>query len=228
MTAQEDPRPTDAKPTQAQGAAGSPLSAPSTPGREPPRDGSRPAPMTASPSMPATGIDPALRSTVDDAFASARANEARANDARADEAMADDLDDRDDLGADLLPRRRHHAGHRGRAGRSYRGLDLSLHDFRHELSAIADDVGYLLRNESVVNPELKAQLEERFERLRGTVTLMAGDAREAGLQLRDEVHDQVEQRIRASRGAVQERPITSVAMAAIVGLSVGLLLSRRR
>ena len=57
---------------------------------------------------------------------------------------------------------------------------------------------------------------------------MAEEAREAGDRLRTEVQDRVEERIRASRDAVQERPITSVAMAAIVGLSVGMLLARRR
>ena len=126
------------------------------------------------------------------------------------------------------PRRRSADGRYLRARRPYRSLDSSLHDFRAELSAIADDVGYLLRNESVVNPELKAQLEQRVDRLRGTVSLMAEDAWEAGDRLRTEVQDRVEERIRASRGAVQERPITSVAMAAIVGLSVGMLLARRR
>ena len=119
-------------------------------------------------------------------------------------------------------------GDDGRYLRAYRGLDASLHEFRDELSAIADDVGYLLRNESVVNPELKAQLEQRFHQLRGTVSLLAEEAVEAGDRLRADVEDEVQARITAARDAVQQRPITSVAMAAVIGMSVGMLLSRRR
>ena len=149
-----------------------------------------------------------------------------AGEARAD--RADDDGQASGRGPARQPERHGADARYPRSSRPYRGLDLSLHDFRAELSAIADDVGYLLRNESVVNPELKAQLEQRVDRLRGTVSLMAEDARQAGDRLRAEVQDRVEERIRVSRGAVQERPITSVAMAAIVGLSVGMLLARRR
>ena len=119
-------------------------------------------------------------------------------------------------------------GEDGRYLSSYRSLDASLHDFRDELSAIADDVRYLLRNEAVVNPELKQQLEQRFNRLRGTVTMLAEDAVAAGDRLRVGVEDDVQARIAATRDAVQQRPITSVAMAAVIGMSIGMLLSRRR
>jgi len=205
MSAQEDHDPTSGQPTQAQDDA--------DPGQAPPRKAAAKAPDPAAADAPSARTE---RSPLDEGTAAAR---------RADD---DDGGGEDGARRSRRQRPRDDAGRYVRSSRPYRGLDLSLHDFRAELSAIADDVGYLLRNESVVNPELKAQLEQRFDRLRGTVSLMADDAREAGERLRHDVQDRVEQRIRASRGAVQERPITSVAMAAIVGLSVGLLLSRRR
>ena len=221
MRAQEDHEPTSGQPTQAQGDA------------EPGRDASRkPGARSADPATAkaASGSSPTTTrgecGAGEAAAVDTGAGDAGADDTRSDEALVEDgLSDA--ARGEHRPRRRDD-GRYVRASHPYRGLDLSLQDFRAELSAIADDVGYLLRNESVVNPELKAQLEQRFDRLRGTVSLMAGDAREAGDRLRAEVQDRVEHRIRASRGAVQERPITSVAMAAIVGLSVGLLLSRRR
>ncbi len=116
----------------------------------------------------------------------------------------------------------------GRYLRTWRGVDASLHELRAELSAMADDLGYLLRNESVVNPELKAQLEQRVVRLRGTVSLLAEEAIEAGERLRAEVQDELQARVGAARSAVRKQPITSVAMAAVLGVSVGMLLSRRR
>ena len=125
-------------------------------------------------------------------------------------------------------RRGRRRGVDGRYVRSYRSFDASLHDFRDELSAIADDVRYLLRNESVVNPELKSELEQRFNRLRGTVSMLAEDAVAASDRLRVGVEDDVQARIAATRDAVQQRPITSVAMAAVIGMSIGMLLSRRR
>jgi ElaB/YqjD/DUF883 family membrane-anchored ribosome-binding protein len=114
------------------------------------------------------------------------------------------------------------------ADRDFRGRGLTLGDFRAEVSSILDDVGYLLRNESVVNPELKAQLEQRFERLRGTVSLLAEDARMTGERMRAQVSDRVQTGLTVSRDAVTERPITAVAAAAAIGLSLGLLLANRR
>lgn len=118
-------------------------------------------------------------------------------------------------------------GWQRQATRDFRGRGLSLTDFRDEMSSILDDVGYLLRHESVVNPELKAQLEQRFDRLRGTVTLLAEDARQTGERVRSEVQDRVQLGIAQSREAVVERPITSLATATVVGVAIGLLLARR-
>ncbi len=121
-----------------------------------------------------------------------------------------------------------HQNWRQQSGRDFRGRGLTIGDFRAEVSSILDDVGYLIRNESVVNPELKAQLEQRFERLRGTVSLLAEDARLTGERVRAQVTDRVQSGLTVSRDAVTERPITAVAAAAVVGLSLGLLLANRR
>ncbi len=131
-----------------------------------------------------------------------------------------------DLGAQAA-RQARSAWSSGRA-RDFRGRGLSLGDFSEEVTSILDDVGYLLRHESVVNPELKAQLEQRFDRLRGTVSLLAEDARQTGERVRTEVHDRVQAGLVQSRDAVVERPITAVATATVVGVAIGLLLARRR
>lgn len=130
--------------------------------------------------------------------------------------------------ASVRPRRRRPASAAAARQPALHGHGLDLDRFRHELAAIIDDVGYLLRNESVVNPELKAQLEQRFERLRGTVSLIVEDARLSGERWRADVEAGVQRQLAASRGAVRDRPFTSVATAALVGLSVGLVLANRR
>ena len=201
MSAQEDQLPTDGQPTQAQDAPDPGKSKPSTP--------------RATTGGPSAG---------DPAAAERPASDQGASDPAQPERGTGD--------AGRMPARRPTRGRRrgndGRYVRAYRGFELSLQDFRDELPAIAADVSHLLRNESVVNPELKAQLEQRVERLRGTVSMLAQEAAEAGDRLRADVEDEVQARVAAARDAVVERPITSVAMAAVIGMSVGMLLSRRR
>lgn len=97
-----------------------------------------------------------------------------------------------------------------------------------ELSLLLDDVNSLIRNESVINPELKSQLEDKFQQARTLISDFSFQTRDVGRRVVDQTHQRMNDGLDASRAAVAESPLTALAVAAGVGMMVGMLVSNRR
>ncbi len=93
---------------------------------------------------------------------------------------------------------------------------------RSEFGAFLDDLSELARGGGH-GTDLRGELERRVAQARTRMNAALDQGMEMSARARDQMHRGIE----VSRDAVVERPLSSVAIAAIGGLIVGLLLSRR-
>lgn len=93
---------------------------------------------------------------------------------------------------------------------------------RSEFGAFLDDLSELARGGHGPG-ELRSEIERRVSHARERMS----DALHQGRELTVRARDQMNRGIEYSRDAVTERPLSSVTIAAVGGLIVGLLLSRR-
>nr|HMS80183.1 hypothetical protein [Burkholderiaceae bacterium] len=91
-----------------------------------------------------------------------------------------------------------------------------------EFGAFLDDLSELARGGGH-GTDLRGELERRVAQARTRMNAALDQGMEMSARARDQMHRGIE----VSRDAVVERPLSSVAIAAIGGLIVGLLLSRR-
>lgn len=108
-------------------------------------------------------------------------------------------------------------GQSGSAGRSRQS----------EFGAFLDDLTQLVRGQSGggggAGSELRAEIERRVGMARERMNDALGQAQEAGAMYTERMRRGLDQ----SREMVAERPLSAVAVAAIGGLIVGMLLNRR-
>lgn len=95
-----------------------------------------------------------------------------------------------------------------------------------ELSAFLDDVSELLRGSDA--SDLREMLEQRVAQARDTLSQAVSQAQEAGAVVQARARESVHRTMETSRGAIVERPLSAVAIAAVGGLVIGLLLGSRR
>ena len=93
---------------------------------------------------------------------------------------------------------------------------------RSEFGAFLDDLSELARGGGH-GADLRGELERRVSQAR---TRMSA-ALDQGMEMSARARDQMNRGLEVSRDAVSERPLSYLAMAAVGGLIVGLLLSRR-
>lgn len=99
---------------------------------------------------------------------------------------------------------------RGRAARA-----------KGEFSAFLDDLMTLVRSRTGMDSgDLQREIEHRVDRAREQMTAYAQ-------QYSNQARDSMNRGLDASREMVHERPLSAVAVAAVGGLIVGLLLGRR-
>lgn len=101
--------------------------------------------------------------------------------------------------------------HRGRGGTE-----------RSEFGAFLDDLSELARGAGA-HGDLRDELERRVSQARTRMDAALDHGREMSMRARD----QVQRGLEVSRDAVGERPLSYVALAAVGGLLIGLLISRR-
>ena len=93
---------------------------------------------------------------------------------------------------------------------------------RSEFGAFLDDLSELARRGGH-STELRGELERRVSQARERM----GAAFDQGMEMSARARDRMNRGIEVSRDAVAERPLSSLAIAAVGGLILGLLLSRR-
>ncbi len=107
---------------------------------------------------------------------------------------------------------------------------VGTHDARPaqgEFGAFLDDVSELLRG-SAGSGDLREMLDARIAQARDTLEQAVGQAQEASAAIQARARESVNRTLETSRTAVVERPLSSVALAAVAGLVVGLLIGGRR
>ncbi len=92
---------------------------------------------------------------------------------------------------------------------------------RAQLGGFPDDQSELWRGSGA--SALRSEIEHRVDVTRGRLSAAIDHGRELSAQARD----QVRRGIDTSRDVVVERPLSSITVAAIGGLLIGMLLSRR-
>ncbi len=93
---------------------------------------------------------------------------------------------------------------------------------RSEFGAFLDDLSELARGGGH-GSDLRGEIERRVAQARSRMSAALDQGREMSARARDQVNRGLD----VSRDAVAERPLSYLAMAAVGGLIVGLLLSRR-
>ncbi len=93
---------------------------------------------------------------------------------------------------------------------------------RSEFGAFLDDLSELARRGGQ-GTELRGELERRVSQARARMSA----ALDQGMEMSARARDRMNRGIEVSRDAVAERPLSALAIAAVGGLLVGLLLSRR-
>ena len=93
---------------------------------------------------------------------------------------------------------------------------------RSEFGAFLDDLSELARGAGA-HGDLRDELERRVSQARTRMDAALDHGREMSMRARD----QVQRGLEVSRDAVGERPLSYVALAAVGGLLIGLLISRR-
>jgi ElaB/YqjD/DUF883 family membrane-anchored ribosome-binding protein len=106
-------------------------------------------------------------------------------------------------------------------GGSSRGGYRPDEGHRSEFGAFLDDLSELARGSG--QGDLRDELERRVSQARGRMSA----ALDQGMEMSARARDQMQRGIEYSRDAVVERPLSALSLAAIGGLLVGLLLSRR-
>lgn len=105
-----------------------------------------------------------------------------------------------------------------------RGWTRSSTSPRSEFGAFLDDLSELARGAAGGAPaELRAEIERRVSQARDSMS----QALEQGAEISHRARDQMQRGIDYSRETVSGRPLSSLMVAAVGGLIVGLLLSRR-
>ncbi len=95
---------------------------------------------------------------------------------------------------------------------------------RSEFGAFLDDLSELARgNGGSVQAELRGEIERRVSQAREQMN----QALDQGVEMSHRARDQMRRGIGYSRDTVAERPLASLMVAAVGGLIVGLLMSRR-
>jgi ElaB/YqjD/DUF883 family membrane-anchored ribosome-binding protein len=92
---------------------------------------------------------------------------------------------------------------------------------RSQLDALPEDQSEFPMGS--VASELRSEIERRADVTRDLMSAAIDHGRELSEQARDQVRRSVDR----SRDAVVERPLSSITLAAIGGLLIGMLLSRR-
>ncbi|MEI7447443.1 MAG: hypothetical protein WCK28_21325 [Burkholderiales bacterium] len=92
---------------------------------------------------------------------------------------------------------------------------------RSEFGAFLDDLSELARGDGHV--DLRGEIERRVSQARGRMNA----ALDQGMAMTVRAREQMQRGLDVSREAVVDRPLSSIALAAVGGLIVGLLLSRR-
>jgi ElaB/YqjD/DUF883 family membrane-anchored ribosome-binding protein len=93
---------------------------------------------------------------------------------------------------------------------------------RSEFGAFLDDLSELARGGGH-GTDLRGEIERRVSQARSRMSAALDQGAEMSARAREQMHRGLE----VSRDAVAERPLSYLAMAAVGGLIVGLLLSRR-
>ena len=93
---------------------------------------------------------------------------------------------------------------------------------RAEYAAFLDDLAEIARTSAP--GDMRRELEERVAQARRRVVALY----DSGVDLAADARDRAQRGLLASREAIADRPLSSVAIAALAGLLVGLLLNRRR
>jgi len=91
---------------------------------------------------------------------------------------------------------------------------------RNELYSLLDDLSTLARSGQ---GDLRSELERRVGQARDQLNASIMDSRDVASRARE----QIVRRVEASREVLSHRPLSSVTMAAVGGLVIGLLLGRR-
>jgi ElaB/YqjD/DUF883 family membrane-anchored ribosome-binding protein len=105
-----------------------------------------------------------------------------------------------------------------------RGWSRSNTSTRSEFGAFLDDLSELARGAGGdAQAELRGEIERRVSQARDSMS----QALEQGAEMSHRARDQMQRGIDYSRDTVSERPLSSLMVAAVGGLIVGLLLSRR-
>ena len=94
---------------------------------------------------------------------------------------------------------------------------------RSEFGAFLDDLSELARGGGGHGTDLRGEIERRVSQARSRMTA----ALDQGVEMSVRARHQMTRGLEVSRDAVAERPLSYLAMAAVGGLIVGLLLSRR-
>jgi len=113
---------------------------------------------------------------------------------------------------------RHGDGPSATTGDTTRSDEMS----RSEFGAFLDDLSELARG-GHAHGDLRSEIEQRVSHARERMDAVLDQGRELSGRARHQVHRSIEY----SRDAVAERPLSSMTLAAVGGVIVGLLLSRR-
>lgn len=106
-------------------------------------------------------------------------------------------------------------------GRGWRRLHTSQ---RSEFGAFLDDLSDLARGAGVgAQAELRGEIERRVSQARDQMN----HAIDQGVEMSHHARERMQRGIDYSRDTVSERPLASLMVAAVGGLIVGLLMSRR-
>jgi ElaB/YqjD/DUF883 family membrane-anchored ribosome-binding protein len=92
---------------------------------------------------------------------------------------------------------------------------------RTEFGAFLDDLTELARG--TAPPNMRRELEQRVSQARERIDEML----DPGAELSTQARERMQRGLDASRNAVTERPLSCLAIAAVGGLVLGLLLNRR-
>jgi ElaB/YqjD/DUF883 family membrane-anchored ribosome-binding protein len=97
---------------------------------------------------------------------------------------------------------------------------------RSEFGAFLDELSELAHG-SHVTSELRVELERRVAQARDRMHATLDQGRALTVRATERARDRMQHGVEVSRDAVAERPLSAVALAALGGLLVGLLISRR-
>ena len=97
-----------------------------------------------------------------------------------------------------------------------------------EFSAFLDDLLGLLRNTVGEGSDLRGQIEQRVTQAREQLSQALEQAQKTGSEVGAKAREGVQRGVDVSREMVTERPLSSVSIAAVGGLIVGMLLTARR